>query len=253
MGQVMCRGSGPALQGWLNEEGRPCSDQSCDGWVEREATYKEEWQYVGQGKGDFDQVRGYNFVGDGRGSYKDSKSTRYHGWRLGNLGAGLLAGIASLAGGLLLWRVLASSGSVGPEPEELPDRRPQLAVALRSNGSAGADLPLFNCSSYYFEQPWTEAKAAWCCVHEGAGCSSTSKSRATQTTWMLLPVPVVNAASQGMTSVERGPPATSARLRPMSVPSSPEAGIAMMPLQATSTSAEPPETLSRRLAEVHER
>lgn len=186
MGTTICRSQREPDEGLL-EEG-PCDENGCDGWLERDKLLSTEWRYVGEGRGSFDKVHQYSFVGEGRGSHKGDEHTTYHGWRLGTISSALVVILASAGGVLLLWQVLTSASEVESEAS-LRARRSGPAMAL-GNLSAGDGSSIYNCSYHYFEQPWTEAKAAWCCLREGAGCPSTSPDRLPRTTWMLVPVPL---------------------------------------------------------------
>lgn len=173
-----------------------CSTKACDGWIERQSVEETEWQYVGPGKGGFDQVRSFDYVGEGRGSYYKDTKTTYHGWRLGSYGTLCTVLAATIAFTLLLVKLVflpgfagTSSGSQDSSQSKVADSsqskvdvrfphgheglRHAPAMADRRNGRGPPALAEpYNCSSFYFNTPWTKSKALWCCAERGVGCTT---------------------------------------------------------------------------------
>lgn len=194
----ICGGTseGLTVDEWIREAPGPCADKECDGWIEKRGAVRTEWQYVGEGKGGFNQVQRFNYVGEGRGRYHKESSTEYHGWRLGKFGTAGAILLTLTGAGLLLMRLLSAQGATpkhhktmftpqgqplnvtgATEPSQLQRTgtrsRPKPADARKKTPVVAQ--PFYNCSSHYLNQPWTADKAGWCCRTHFIGCSTTTR------------------------------------------------------------------------------
>jgi len=198
----ICGGTteGITVDEWIREAPAPCADKECDGWIEKRGAVRTEWQYVGEGKGGFNQVQRFNYVGEGRGRYNKESTTEYHGWRLGKFGTAIAVALTVLGAILLLARLLHAQKATSTTRKHqkflyTPQGQPVNATGatepshFQRHGSASrATLvdarketpvvaqPFFNCTSHYFNQPWTADKAGWCCRKHSIGCATTTRS-----------------------------------------------------------------------------
>lgn len=199
----ICGGTseGLSVDEWIREAPGPCADKECDGWIEKRGAVRTEWQFVGEGKGGFNQVQRFNYVGEGRGRYNKESTTEYHGWRLGKWGTACAVLLTLLGVVLLLVKLIHSRNTVAAHKHHkilyTPQRQPLNATGatehsqLRRHGTQSRTIPVdarketpmvvqpfFNCSSHYKNQPWTWTadKAGWCCRTHSIGCPTTTGS-----------------------------------------------------------------------------
>lgn len=159
-----------------------CLEPRADSWV-WEATgqeTKENWKWVGRGKGGYEFVQTYNFVGKDNGSFVDAEHEDQEGccWQCCRWGVCLLflAAAVVLGAGLL-----KQQGVDLPLPSSLP-----LSLGALSSLAPAADLsvvspgapesvvegPRHNCVTPWPPSKWLADKREWCCMNQQIGCKN---------------------------------------------------------------------------------
>jgi len=149
----------------------PATTSFC--WEATGVNTRENWKYVGKGKGEYEFVQMYNFVGEGVGTYTDAKNrnetptTSRFGlccrWGVGLvLLAGCVLGGAALLGVHILplsslKHLTSTSGARdtvfhSTAPESIPDG------------------PKYNCVLNWPPNTWVDEKREWCCTRQSIAC-----------------------------------------------------------------------------------
>jgi len=184
-----------------------------------DAVKQANWNYVGEGRGGYEQMDSYDFVGPGGGNFKKEVVTTHYGWKLRKVcyipiaiaAVLLLGGVASVAVVVKHPRRWASAfnGGSGEEPHKsLLMRTPPPQPAGPHLETAAAKLP-YDCVTGFHDwrNDWPPAQKEWCCAKFGRGCSgSSTRARAP---WPPPTSPPISAATP-----TSPPSATSAKLPP---------------------------------------
>lgn len=208
------------------------------------------WDYVGEGKGDYDMINRFEFVGDGKGNFHFSQG---HNWRFKPVCKAAAATTAVLAvsltaamfgaHGLDLPSTTSSplrhpGGDVrGDDPVskaircEMPGRMTllqekicceQLEVRCPTPGrtpGAPPSVPIkVECSAGFahWQRGWSAMKKAYCCRREGKGCPPVPAG-------LAQPVPKPPAAPAQQASPALSPALDPAAPQPAGMPAPPPA------------------------------
>lgn len=125
-----------------------------------DAETREEWAYVGAGKGNFEKVENYQYVGNG-GSFDKEQVVTYSRWRM-RFWLMVLCGILSVVMvGIAYWYFNV----------QLPGEFDNAAQDVNAQATRVA----FDCDAGYWnwKKGWSNVKKQWCCSHHNKGCPET--------------------------------------------------------------------------------
>mmetsp|Transcript_43627 Transcript_43627/g.124424 ORF Transcript_43627/g.124424 Transcript_43627/m.124424 type:complete len:253 (-) Transcript_43627:34-792(-) len=130
------------------------------------AMTNSNWVYVGEGRGAYATVQQYNFVGQGAGSFDQEVVTTFYGWKLKRCCIAVLALLLLPAlVYLLMMLVPGGGGTSGLEGQVVistpaPPVMPPVVATTREP---------FNC---YVGGLWSLARKAYCCRTHRRGCTT---------------------------------------------------------------------------------